>query len=194
MAQPDIRCQHCGYVFRNLFEVGEGSALVLRGNTFICPNCRGASDGGSDGVYVAANGVLEKIASVVPSEAELDALLRVLRSPAAQKGPEALVAAAEAEIPRLVPMLELGGLPPKQWAIFVVALIAAIVQLKSFVGKADLTTALGTIGAAITAALASKKPKDTAREDAYKGTLAALEDDRKRRNEKKRARRSQRKR
>jgi hypothetical protein len=190
MVQPDLRCQRCGFVFRNLIEI-KGGTLVLDGTTFGCPNCGAVSDGGGTGVYVVANGVLERIASVVPSEQELDALLRVLRSSAATQGPAALKVAAEVEVPRLVPMLEIAGLPPKQWALFIVALIAAVVQLRALVDKPNWTEALKAAAAAITTALATRKPKDASHDAVYKGTMAALEERDRKRRERIKVRRAQ---
>ncbi len=121
-----IICERCGYKIFVPISAPQGMVITLKNNDFVCPRCQHITQTG-DGVYVATATVFERITSVVPSRDELDALIRVLSSSAAQESPETARAAAEEAAPSLAPYLtDYFGLDVAKWRELLPAILFAL--------------------------------------------------------------------
>lgn len=123
-------CDACGRPFRSrAIASSPGNEIVIRNCRESCPGC-GNLVSFEDGIYTArANGIIEKIHSLMSSREDVQALLEVLR---AQRESDAdhLQEALATDAPQIAPfVMEYLGASPAQWKAALDHLINALLVL-----------------------------------------------------------------
>lgn len=195
---PDIECPNCHRSFPLRMSGAAGSVFQFENCIYYCPHCRFPVP--LEGTYVATEQAFTRILSARPSLDELERLVGALTSQRARTDPAAAQEEAEAEAPRLAPMLnDFFGLPLEKWRDVLGPLVLVLGCLIGFVkdpGWEGATKVTGAFIAAAIAALKKERAPVNIEEAARRGAEIAAEqrtrlrrERNKRKREKKRSRR-----